>query len=153
MDGRKVSQPSTCPSIADFPVCKCIPSVIKVQSSSISICGCTLSWWVYHCSSLLSLIDQASGHLTGTNLPRRGNPNPTLPAISIAPTPNTTTASTLWRNSVRTIGDILVLSDIINPQAYLAVPFTNQAFFVAACCYVWGESTGPLGWMKLTIRN
>lgn len=51
-------------------------------------------------------------------------------------TPNTSAASSLWRNSVRTIGDILVLSDIINPHAYFALPFVNQAWFVAGCCYV-----------------
>ncbi|BEI81678.1 hypothetical protein CcaverHIS002_0208380 [Cutaneotrichosporon cavernicola] len=45
-------------------------------------------------------------------------------------------SSSLWRNSVRTIGDILVLSDIIDPHAYFALPFTNQAWFVAGCCYV-----------------
>lgn len=44
--------------------------------------------------------------------------------------------ASLWRNSVRTIGDILVLSDIIDPHAYFALPFTNQAWFVAGCCYV-----------------
>ncbi|CAK9784515.1 hypothetical protein CC85DRAFT_326061 [Cutaneotrichosporon oleaginosum] len=45
-------------------------------------------------------------------------------------------SASLWRNSVRTIGDILVLSDIIAPHAYFALPFTNQAWFVAGCCYV-----------------
>ena len=45
----------------------------------------------------------------------------------------------LWRNAVRTIGDILVLADIINPHAYYALPFTNQAFFVASCCHLKGE--------------
>lgn len=57
-----------------------------------------------------------------------------------AMTPNTS-AATLWRNSVRTIGDILVLSDIINPHAYFALPFVNQAWFVAGCCYVKGGSS------------
>ncbi|KAK1921479.1 hypothetical protein DB88DRAFT_513497 [Papiliotrema laurentii] len=41
-----------------------------------------------------------------------------------------------WRHSARIIGDILVLSDIINPFAYHALPFVNQAFFVAGCCYI-----------------
>lgn len=53
-----------------------------------------------------------------------------------AMTPNTAAASNLWRHSVRTIGDILVLSDIINPFMYFALPFVNQAWFVAGCCYV-----------------
>lgn len=53
-----------------------------------------------------------------------------------AVTPNTAAASNLWRHSVRTIGDILVLSDIINPFMYFALPFVNQAWFVAGCCYV-----------------
>lgn len=60
------------------------------------------------------------------------------PMRSGAMTPNTS-AATLWRNSVRTIGDILVLSDIINPHAYFALPFVNQAWFVAGCCYVKGR--------------
>jgi hypothetical protein len=41
----------------------------------------------------------------------------------------------LWRNSARTIGDALVLSDVIGPS-YLALPFANQAFYVAGCCYI-----------------
>lgn len=88
----------------------------------------------------------ASGYLTGTTLLRRSNkvlhPNG---GKSGAATPNSTTASSLWRNSVRTIGDILVLSDIINPHAYFALPFVNQAFFVAGCCYVkgWSPSRQP----------
>jgi hypothetical protein len=61
----------------------------------------------------------ASEFLTGANVPREGGG-----------------AGSLWRNSVRTIGDILVLSDIIDPHAYYALPFTNQAWFVAGCCYV-----------------
>jgi hypothetical protein len=48
-------------------------------------------------------------------------------------------ASNLWRNSARTIGDILVLSDITNPFNYFTLPFVNQAFFVAGCCYIKGE--------------
>jgi hypothetical protein len=59
--------------------------------------------------------------------------------MSGAITPNSTIASNIWRNSARTIGDILVFSDIINPLAYCALPFVNQAFFVAGCCYVKGE--------------
>jgi hypothetical protein len=41
-------------------------------------------------------------------------------------------------DSARTIGDILVLSDIINPNAYLAIPFVNQSFYVAGCAYING---------------
>lgn len=48
------------------------------------------------------------------------------------------TVNNLWRNSARTIGDILVLSDIINPFTYIALPFVNQAFYVAGSCYVKG---------------
>jgi hypothetical protein len=48
--------------------------------------------------------------------------------------------STSWRESVRTIGDILVLTDIINPHAYLAIPLINQCLYVAGCCYVKGMS-------------
>jgi hypothetical protein len=31
---------------------------------------------------------------------------------------------------------MLVLADVINPYAYLALPFVNQAFYVAGCCYI-----------------
>jgi len=55
-------------------------------------------------------------------------------------TPTSLAASNLWHNSARTIGDILVLSDIIDPFAYHALPFVNQAFFVAGCCYIKGLS-------------
>lgn len=51
------------------------------------------------------------------------------------------TVNNMWRNSARTIGDILVLSDIINPFTYVALPFVNQAFYVAGSCYVKGESS------------
>lgn len=81
----------------------------------------------------------ASGYLTGTDLLRRSKATdkPAKPGLrSGAVTPNTATSNSLWRNSARTIGDILVLSDIINPHAYFALPFVNQAFFVAGCCYV-----------------
>jgi hypothetical protein len=56
-------------------------------------------------------------------------------------TPQTMTVNNMWRNSARTIGDILVLSDIINPFTYVALPFVNQAFYVAGSCYVKGESS------------
>lgn len=56
-------------------------------------------------------------------------------------TPQTMTVNNMWRNSARTIGDILVLSDIINPFTYVALPFVNQAFYVAGSCYVKGEQT------------
>lgn len=59
-------------------------------------------------------------------------------ALRGAMTPNNAAAS-LWRNSVRTIGDILVLSDVVSPHAYFALPFVNQAWFVAGCCYVKGR--------------
>lgn len=44
-----------------------------------------------------------------------------------------------WRSSARTIGDILVLSDIVCPRAYIGLPFCNQAFYVAGSCYVKGK--------------
>ncbi|WVQ94609.1 hypothetical protein IAU59_001689 [Kwoniella sp. CBS 9459] len=80
----------------------------------------------------------ASGYLTDTDYLRRGAPRMTLNSgmNSGHVTPNAVAASNLWRNSARTIGDVLVLSDILNPNAYLALPFCNQAFFVAGCCYV-----------------
>lgn len=62
--------------------------------------------------------------------------------MSGAVTPNGLAASNVWRNSARTIGDILVLSDIVCPKAYLSLPFVNQAFYVAGSCYVKGELGG-----------
>ena len=47
--------------------------------------------------------------------------------------------SHLWRNSARMIVEIVILSDVISPDAYCALPFVNQAFFVAASCYVKGK--------------
>jgi hypothetical protein len=41
-------------------------------------------------------------------------------------------------DSARTVGDILVLSDIIHPNAYLSIPFVNQSFYVAGCAYING---------------
>lgn len=31
------------------------------------------------------------------------------------------------------------MSDIIEPSAYISLPFVNQAFFVAGCCYIKGR--------------
>ncbi|KAL7419454.1 aminopeptidase [Cryptotrichosporon argae] len=75
----------------------------------------------------------ASAYLTSAELPRRSSqrPHPT----SGYTTPGGATAN-FWRNSVRTIGDVLVLSDVIDPHAYLALPFVNQAFYVAGCCLI-----------------
>lgn len=50
--------------------------------------------------------------------------------------PTNSTATRLWQNSARTIGDILILTDIVNPFAYHALPFSNQPFVVAGCCYI-----------------
>jgi hypothetical protein len=79
-------------------------------------------------------------HGTGTgNGAASGNGNGNGIASGQA-TPQTMTVNNMWRNSARTIGDILVLSDIINPFTYVALPFVNQAFYVAGSCYVKGES-------------
>ncbi|WVW83535.1 hypothetical protein I302_105556 [Kwoniella bestiolae CBS 10118] len=80
----------------------------------------------------------ASGYLTNTDYMRRGASRHAALSgvISGHVTPNAVAASNLWKNSARTIGDVLVLSDIINPNAYLSLPFCNQAFFVTGCCYV-----------------
>lgn len=91
-----------------------------------------------------SIPTKASGYLTDTDYLRRGAPPRTTihsGSNSGQVTPNAVAASNLWRNSARTIGDVLVLSDILNPNAYLSLPFCNQAFFVAGCCYVKGEWT------------
>lgn len=79
---------------------------------------------------------QASLYLTDTDFRR---PLSLLTAASGNLTPSALVASHLWHNSARTIGDILVLSDIIDPFSYHALPFANQAFFVAGCCYIKGE--------------
>lgn len=68
-------------------------------------------------------------------------------------TPNALAATNLWRNSVRTIGDILLLSDIVKPMAYLALPFVNQALYAAACCHIKGQytlyATGVDHWLSV----
>jgi hypothetical protein len=61
--------------------------------------------------------------------------------MSGAITPNGMAAAHAWRHSARTIGEILVLSDVVCPKAYAALPFCNQAFFVAGSCFVNGQST------------
>jgi hypothetical protein len=78
--------------------------------------------------------------IIGTNGHHHGNGNGNGIASGQA-TPQTMTVNNMWRNSARTIGDILVLSDIINPFTYVALPFVNQAFYVAGSCYVKGESS------------
>jgi len=84
----------------------------------------------------------SSRYLTNTDYLRR-NPSishgPTRPESGMA-TPNAQAATNLWRNSARTIGDILVLSDVVNPCSYLALPFVNQAFYVAGCCFIKGKA-------------
>ena len=65
----------------------------------------------------------------------------------------TTIASSLWQNSARTIGDILVLSDVISPLAYCALPFVNQALFVAGCCYVKGWSVSFPAFSSRLIKD
>lgn len=75
---------------------------------------------------------KASGYLIGTDVLR-----PDRQAyLHGSMTPSNTTASRLWQNSARTIGDILILSDIVNPFVYHALPFSNQPFVVAGCCYI-----------------
>ena len=78
--------------------------------------------------------------IIGTNGHHHGNGNGNGNGIASGQaTPQTMTVNNMWRNSARTIGDILVLSDIINPFTYVALPFVNQAFYVAGSCYVKGE--------------
>lgn len=81
----------------------------------------------------------ASRYLTDPTVARK---KPTAGTVSGHTTPHTMTVNNLWRNSARTIGDILVLSDIINPFTYISLPFVNQAFYVAGSCYVKGELRG-----------
>ena len=67
--------------------------------------------------------------------PNKVEPESSLPAAT--PT-RAATASAVWSNSARTIGEILVLSDIVNPFAYIPLELANQCFYVAACYYVRG---------------
>jgi hypothetical protein len=98
----------------------------------------------------------ASAFLTGQSLSRRHKPFTNGTGTkSGAATPNSATVSSIWRNSARTIGDILVLSDIINGHSYLALPFVNQAFYVAGCCYVKGKFSPWIGgnWLMAEIEQ
>ena len=120
-------------------VCKLILVRIKDPPLSRCIYGCTLYWYVTTLkyatlvlSANLSLILKASGYLIGTDVLR-----PDRKAyLQGNMTPSNTTATRLWQNSARTIGDILILSDIVNPFVYHALPFSNQPFVVAGCCYI-----------------
>jgi hypothetical protein len=76
---------------------------------------------------------QASAYLTNTS--QRG-PVQTSSWSGDAPMDSADTEP--WRHAARVIGDILVLSDIIDPFSYHSLPFVNQAFFVAGCCYIKG---------------
>jgi len=86
-------------------------------------------------------VSQASAYLTDTDIRRPNGISVMSGWRSGTLTPTSLAASNLWHNSARTIGDILVLSDIIDPFAYHALPFVNQAFFVAGCCYIKGMLT------------
>jgi hypothetical protein len=47
-----------------------------------------------------------------------------------------------------------VLADLIDPHAYFALPFTNQAWFVAACCYLkGGSSRRRRAWLTAEIEQ
>ncbi|KII95648.1 hypothetical protein PLICRDRAFT_86996 [Plicaturopsis crispa FD-325 SS-3] len=45
-------------------------------------------------------------------------------------------ASATLSSVSRTIGEIFVLADVIEPMAFMAAPFVNQALFVASCAFV-----------------
>ena len=96
----------------------------------------------HHCASHRTLwgqcCPQASGHLTGIDYVRR--PPLRKKTVSDAKSGAITPNGVAWRSSARTIGDILVLSDIVCPRAYVGLPFCNQAFYVAGSCYVKGGS-------------
>ena len=54
-------------------------------------------------------------------------------------TKDTASVATIWENSARKIGDILSMSDVVDPFTFISLPFVNQAFFVAGCCNAKGE--------------
>lgn len=85
--------------------------------------------------SLQLLTLQASAYLTNTS--QRG---PVHTGNWTGETPFGSGDTEPWRHAARVIGDILVLSDIIDPFSYHSLPFVNQAFFVAGCCYIKGVS-------------
>lgn len=86
----------------------------------------------------------ASAYLTSGEY-RRHKPKSSGASGHATPTVSAASAN-VWRNSARTIGDMLVLSDVIDPFAYLALPFANQSFYVAGCCYIKEiEQHGPEG--------
>jgi hypothetical protein len=76
---------------------------------------------------------QASDYVTDSGIFEH-HPSPALPDLL----GGTDSASQLWKTSAQTIGEILVLSDIINPLAYAAQPLVNPAFYFASCCYIKG---------------
>jgi hypothetical protein len=77
---------------------------------------------------------QASDYVTDSGIFEHHS-SPALPDLL----GGTDSASQLWKTSAQTIGEILVLSDIINPLAYAAQPLVNPAFYFASCCYIKGE--------------
>ena len=46
-----------------------------------------------------------------------------------------------WLHCARFIGEMLVLSDVIDPNIHLATPLVCHCFYVAECCFIYGESS------------
>lgn len=77
-------------------------------------------------------MEQASDYLNDVG----PAPSDVVPGTMGTETPTRSTAARLWQNSARTIGDILMLSELVDPFAYHALPFANQPLFVAGSCYI-----------------
>lgn len=78
---------------------------------------------------------QATEYLTDRESSGVSSTQPTLATFSMT----SSSTQNIWRHSVRIIGEILVLSDVINSFVYIAQPLINVAFFVASRCHIKGK--------------
>ncbi|KGB77880.2 hypothetical protein CNBG_3718 [Cryptococcus deuterogattii R265] len=83
-----------------------------------------LHLWMHTILATEYLTDRESSGVSSTQ--------PTLATFSMT----SSSTQNIWRHSVRIIGEILVLSDVINSFVYIAQPLINVAFFVASSCHI-----------------
>ncbi|KIY57023.1 hypothetical protein I307_03761 [Cryptococcus deuterogattii 99/473] len=83
-----------------------------------------LHLWMHTILATEYLTDRESSGVSSTH--------PTLATFSMT----SSSTQNIWRHSVRIIGEILVLSDVINSFVYIAQPLINVAFFVASRCHI-----------------